>query len=195
MNIDQKNYKAINYEDTGIRYMGIEIREFRSGYIDSVYEIQREAYKPLYEKYQDDETNPYKESKDAVLGKYLREGTYGYIIEKDGVPVGAVRIITYSENHSAKISALCVLPRYQGQGIAQAALTRIEKLHITVNRWFLDTLSEEAGCCHMYEKLGYTRTGRTEKINDKLTLVFYEKQLQDYSGGNDKELLSGTNGR
>lgn len=68
-----------------------------------------------------------------------------------------------------------MLPEYQGQGIAQEALLKIEEMHDDVEHWFLDTILQEPGNCHLYEKIGYKRTGRTEAINDKLTLVFYEK--------------------
>lgn len=36
-------------------------------------------------------------------------------------------------------------------------------------------LNQEEGNCYLYEKMGYHRTGKTKAINDKLTLVFYEK--------------------
>lgn len=39
----------------------------------------------------------------------------------------------------------------------------------------LDTILQEKGNCYLYEKMGYRKTGKTEKINDRLTLVFYEK--------------------
>ncbi|MEE3499688.1 MAG: N-acetyltransferase, partial [Ruminococcus bromii] len=29
--------------------------------------------------------------------------------------------------------------------------------------------------CYLYEKLGYLQTGKTEQINDRMTIVFYEK--------------------
>ena len=74
------------------------------------------------------------------------------------------------------MSALGVHPQYQGQGIAQQALLKIEKIHKGVERWFLDTILQESGNCHLYEKIGYKRTGKTEEINEKMTLVFYEKQ-------------------
>lgn len=34
---------------------------------------------------------------------------------------------------------------------------------------------QEEGLCYLYEKLGYKRTGETKKINDNITIVFYEK--------------------
>ncbi len=48
-------------------------------------------------------------------------------------------------------------------------------MHPEVERWFLDTIQEEAGNCHLYEKIGYKKSGRTEVINERMTLVFYEK--------------------
>lgn len=48
----------------------MEIKEFKESDIDTVYEIQQAAYKPLYEKYHDDNTSPYMESKEMTLQKY-----------------------------------------------------------------------------------------------------------------------------
>ena len=115
----------------------MEIVEFRESDIDTVFEIQQAAYKPLYEKYHDDNSNPYMESKDTVLRKYMRTGTKGYLFIKNGVPVGAVRINLYPENKSCRVSALAVHPRYQGQGIAQQALLKIEKCTVELNDGFL----------------------------------------------------------
>lgn len=154
----------------------LEIAAFKESDIDTVVEIQRAAYRPLYETYHDDATNPYIETKEAILRKYTRKESKGYLFLLDDIPVGAVRITFYPESSSAKVSALGVLPQYQGQRIAQQALLKIEEMHPEVSRWFLDTILEEPGNCHLYEKLGYKRTGKLEKINDKLTLVFYEKQ-------------------
>lgn len=154
----------------------MQIVEFKESDIDIVFEIQQAAYRPLYEKYHDDNTNPYMESKETILRKYMRTGTKGYLFIKDGVPVGAVRIRLYPESKSGKVSALGVHPQYQGQGIAQQALMEIEKMHTDVERWFLDTILQEEGNCHLYEKIGYKRTGRIEEISENMTLVFYEKQ-------------------
>ena len=154
----------------------LEIKEFETADIDAVFEVQQAAYLPLFQKYQDTETNPYMESKEKVLQKYTREGTLGYVLWMDEEVVGAVRINLFPEYHSGRVSALCVHPKYQGKGIAQQALKRIEEIHCDVQKWFLDTILQEKGNCHLYEKLGYQQTGRTEKINDQMTLVFYEKR-------------------
>ena len=154
----------------------MKIFEFKESDIDAVFEIQQSAYKPLYEKYRDGEQSPYMESKQTVLEKYTRANTKGYIFVKDGITVGSVRIVFYPESNKARVSALGVLPEYQGQGIAQKALLEIEKIHGEVEAWFLDTILQEEGNCHLYEKLGYKKTGKTEKINDDMTLIFYEKR-------------------
>lgn len=153
----------------------MEIVEFKESDIDTVFKIQQAAYKPLYKKYHDDNLNPYMESKETVLRKYMREGSKGYIFIKEGTPVGAVRINLCPENKIGKVSALGVLPQYQNQGIAQEALLKIEMKHSDIEKWFLDTIMQEAGNCHLYEKIGYRKTGNTEVINENMTLVFYEK--------------------
>lgn len=156
--------------------MEIQVSPFRECDADTVFMIQQAAYKPLYEKYQDDSTNPYMETKQTVLRKYTREGTAGYIFTLDGASVGAVRIHVDHAKKCSRVSALCVLPQFQGRGIAQKALLEIEKLYPDIERWFLDTIQEEPGNCHLYEKIGYKKTGKTEMINEKMTLIFYEKK-------------------
>ena len=63
-------------------------------------------------------------------------------------------------------------------GIAQKELSDIEHLHPEVEIWSLNTISEEDGNCHPYEKIGYKKAGRSEKINTTMTLVFYEKKTK-----------------
>lgn len=154
----------------------MEVKEFMDNDIDIVFEIQQAAYKPLYEKYHDDNTSPYMESKETVLRKYTKQGTKGYIFIENGHAVGAVRIYLYPESNSGRISSLCVHPKYQGSGYAQQALRKIEEMHSDIKHWFLDTILQEVGNCHLYEKLGYKRTGKIDEINEKMTLVYYEKE-------------------
>lgn len=49
-----------------------------------------------------------------------------------------------------------------------------ERIH-GKHHWKLDTILQEKGNCYLYEKLDYHKTGKTEIINDKMTIVFYEK--------------------
>ena len=54
-------------------------------------------------------------------------------------------------------------------------LIKAEKLHGNDN-WSLDAILEEKGNCYLYEKMGYHKTGKLWKINEKMTIVYYEKQ-------------------
>ena len=156
--------------------MELKISLVRECDADTVFEIQRAAFRPLYEKYHDDATSPYLEDKETVLRKYTRADSAGYLFFADGKAVGAVRINLDAEKKAARVSALCVLPEYRNIGVAQTALRKIEALHPEVETWSLDTILEEPGNCYLYEKLGYRKTGKTERIHENMTLVCYEKK-------------------
>lgn len=68
--------------------MDIQVSPFRESDADIVFMIQQAAYKPLYDKYHDDSTSPFMETKETVLHKYTRAGTIGYVFTFDGTAVG-----------------------------------------------------------------------------------------------------------
>lgn len=147
---------------------GIEEAEF-------LWKIQVESFMSLYEKYQDTETSPATEKVDKVLWRLRQPSTYFYKIMVEETCVGAIRIVDEKTDDIRKrISPLFILPSYRGKGYATKAILEAEKIHGDKN-WFLDTILEERGNCALYEKMGYVSTGKTEKINDKMTLVDYEK--------------------
>ena len=39
----------------------------------------------------------------------------------------------------------------------------------------VDSILQEKGNLHLYEKLGYHQTGRVDKVNDHMDIVYYEK--------------------
>ena len=41
--------------------------------------------------------------------------------------------------------------------------------------WRLDTIKQETGNCHLYEKYGFVRVGEDIVVNEKMTLVGYVK--------------------
>lgn len=101
--------------------------------------------------------------------------TYYYFIEANGIIVGAIRVIDKQEEGKAKrISPIFIMEEYRNKGYAQKALQLVEEIHGNSD-WELDTILQEKGNCYLYEKMGYHQTGKTETINNKLTLVFYKK--------------------
>lgn len=152
-----------------------EIRKIGPEEAESVWRIQQAAFLPLLEKYRDFDLSPAMESAERVREKMEFPGMDTYLFLLDGVPAGSVR--TIARDGARKISALCVLPEYQGRGIAQAAMRHLEGIY-PEKKWVLDTIKQETGNCHLYEKLGYRRVGGEEIVNDRMTLVSYEKSIE-----------------
>ena len=57
-----------------------------------IHQMKYEAFLPLYEKYQDDETSPVKEQIEKVINQLQEERTDYYLIQCQGEVVGAVRV-------------------------------------------------------------------------------------------------------
>lgn len=101
--------------------------------------------------------------------------TFFYFIFVDNKKVGTIRVVDYKERgRNKRISPIFVLPEYRNKGIAQSAIKICEEIHGNTN-WELSTILQEKGNCYLYEKLGYHPIGKTQVINDRLTLIFYEK--------------------
>lgn len=155
----------------------MEIHLLRAGVDDAkeLHAMQVAAFKELLEKYQDYDTSPGSESVEKVEARLKQDFTYYYFICIGQQKAGAVRIVDSKETGKNKrISPIFVLPEFQGKGIAQEAIRLCEETHGS-GKWELDTILQEPKNCHLYEKMGYRRTGKTKVVNDKLTLVFYEK--------------------
>lgn len=140
---------------------------------EQLWRMQRLAFSELLARYQDRETNPACETLERVLEKVSQADSFFYWIKWGEEAVGGIRIVA-RENESKRISPLFVLPEYRNQGIAQQAIKLAEGLYGGEN-WELDTILQEKGNCHLYEKVGYRPTGETEEINHKMTLIYYKK--------------------
>ena len=147
-----------------------------------LHEMKYEAFLPLYEKYHDDETTPVKESVDRVLNQIKSEHTDYYIICWKGEKVGALRVADKLNRTEyvpgvRYISPFYILPEYQNLGIGYNVLQKIFEMYQDTHTWRLDTIKEEAGNCHLYEKCGFVRVGEEHMINECMTLVDYEKTV------------------
>lgn len=156
--------------------MVVELIKLTEKNIPVIYHIQQSAFLPLLKKYQDYDTNPAMETEEIILHKLRRSGTTAYGFLVDGSIVGSVRIHE-CEDQSCRVSALCVLPEYQSRGIAREAMQKLESRYPDTKCWRLDTILQETGNCHLYEKLGYIQTGQRETAYDGMTLVDYKKHI------------------
>ena len=156
----------------------MKIELLRAGVDDAkeLHAMQVESFRVLFEKYQDFDTSPANESVEKVEARLKQNFTYYYFICIGMQKAGAIRIVDKKESGKNKrISPIFILPEFQGQGIAQKAIRLCEEIH-GKEGWELDTILQEPKNCHLYEKMGYRQTGKTEVINERLTLVFYEKK-------------------
>ena len=70
-----------------------------------------------------------------------------------------------------------ILTEYQSFGYAQEAIRQAEAEYPESILWELETILQEPKIRHLYEKMGYRRTGKTERIRDGMDLVYYEKEV------------------
>ncbi len=142
--------------------------------METVWKMQIKAFSDLYEKYQDQDTSPATESFEKVMARYQQPWTtYYFIIANDEI-VGVIRVVDKKDGSRKRISPIWIMKEYRNKGYAQAAIEAVEQIYGSEN-WCLDTILQEKGNLHLYEKMGYHQTGQIEKINDLMDIVYYEK--------------------
>lgn len=140
----------------------------------AIWHMQREAFSELLDKYRDYETNPACETEEQIEARLLQPYTYFYYIAEDNNTVGAVRVVDRKDGSPKRISPVFIMKEYRNRGYAQKAIAEAENIH-GHSLWELETVLQEKGNCHLYEKMGYRQTGQTRIINERMTLVSYEK--------------------
>lgn len=159
----------------------IELKKAEPQDCGAIHAMQVEAFAELLEKYRDTATSPGAEPLERIEARMAQDATDYYLILAKGHQIGAVRVQRLPEN-VCRVAPIFILPAFQGKGYAQAAMGALEKMYPHAEAWRLDTIREEAKLCHLYEKLGYRRTGQEEVLQPGMTIVYYEKQKRAESG-------------
>ena len=154
--------------------MSVTLRQATRDEVQKIWEMQVEAFRELLEKYQDYDLSPGAEPVDKVIARFEQPWTKYFFIEAEGTDVGAIRVVDMKDGSRKRISPLWIMKEFRGKGYAQDAMLAAEKIYGADN-WSLDTILQEKGNIHLYEKMGYHRTGKVEHINDKMDIVFFEK--------------------
>ena len=152
----------------------VTLRLATSEDLEKIWKMQVEAFAGLLEKYKDYELSPASEGIDKIKARFAQEGSAYYFIEAEGADVGVIRIVDRKDGTRKRISPLWIMPSDRGRGYAQEAIRAAEDIYGT-HHWELDTILQEKGNLHLYEKMGYHQTGKTARINDRMDIVFYEK--------------------
>lgn len=139
-----------------------------------IYDLQKTSFKSLLDKYQDYDTNPGGEKLERTIERLEQPFTDFYFITLGEKHIGAVRICDFKNR--CVLKQIFILPEYHGYGYAQEAIKMVESFYTEAERWELDTILQEKKLCYLYEKMGYQKTGKTEKIKDGMDLVYYAKE-------------------
>ena len=101
---------------------------------------------------------------DNIIWKITEPNSEFYLICFEGKFVGGIRIRHHSGNVVVSnvnwISPIFVIPAFQNRGIAQKAIQKAFELYPETITWKLDTIKQESGNCHLYEKCGFIETGK-----------------------------------
>lgn len=154
--------------------MSVTLRQAERDEVQKIWEMQIEAFRELLEKYQDYDLSPGAEPVDKVIARFEQPWTKYFFIEAEGTDVGVIRVVDKNDGSRKRISPLWIMKEFRGKGYAQDAILAVEELYGADN-WSLDTILQEKGNIHLYEKMGYHRTGKVEHINDKMDIVFFKK--------------------
>lgn len=152
----------------------ITLRIAKEEDMQTVWKMQIRAFSDLYKKYRDRDTSPATESFEDVMARYRQPWTTYYFIVANDENVGVIRVVDKKDGSRKRISPIWIMQEHRNRGYAQAAIEAVEQLYGSEN-WCLDTILQEKGNMHLYEKMGYHQTGQTEKINDLMDIVYYEK--------------------
>lgn len=144
---------------------------------EELLDLQKKVFMPLLIKYEDHDFSPATQTMDRFIRRF-EIGDY-YKIYCDNNLVGSIFVFEKSPG-IMKLHIINILEEYQGKGIAQEIMKRIESLYPQAERWELETILTERKNCYLYEKMGYIQSGESKVINDKLTLINYIKNENIY---------------
>ena len=135
-----------------------------------IHNLQITSFRQLQEKYQN---GPGAEKPERTMQKMQESFTDYYFICLYGKHIGGLRICHFA--NLCKLKQIFILPEYQEHGYAQEAIALVESLYPKTQKWELDTIEQEDKLCYLYEKMGYKKTGKTQKIKDGMDIVYYAK--------------------
>lgn len=153
--------------------MEIKLIQANLGDCPEIYNLQIKSFETLLKKYQDYDFSPGAEKIERTYERFNQSETDYWMISLNDKNIGAIRICNYGELCSLK--QIFILPEFQKNGYAQDAIRAVEDLYSNALRWELDTILQEEKLCYLYEKMGYTKTGRVENIKEGMDLVYYAK--------------------
>ena len=156
----------------------INLKLIKAGINDAaeIHRMQITAFEDLLSKYQDHDMSPGNESLQKIEQKIQQDSSVYYFIKYQDNNVGALRVVFNTDDNNCRISPIFIMKEFRNLKLAKAAMLKLETKYNPVNGWYLDTIKEEESNCHLYEKMGYEKTGKEEIIKDNMTIIYYHKK-------------------
>ena len=93
------------------------VAEFKD--LNTILQMQKEAFSELYAKYQDTETSPATEKYEDILFRFNQPETTYYFITADNIKVGVILIVDCKDDVTRKrISPIFIMSEYRNKGYA-----------------------------------------------------------------------------
>ena len=90
------------------------VAEFKD--LNTILQMQKEAFSELYAKYQDTETSPATEKYEDILFRFNQPETTYYFITADNIKVGVIRIVDCKDDVTRKrISPIFIMSEYRNK--------------------------------------------------------------------------------
>lgn len=103
--------------------MSVELDKAEFKDLNTILQMQKEAFAELYAKYQDTETSPATEKYEDMLFRFNQPETTYYFIMADNINVGVIRIVDFNDGITRKrISPIFIMSEYRNKGYAQRAI-------------------------------------------------------------------------
>ena len=143
--------------------------------------LQRDAFMPLYERYRDDDTSPALESTEIVTRK-IADSDF-FVIYIDDVPSGGVRVRrSWNDGENVcRISPIFLMPACCDMGMGTTVMKMLFDMYADADKWSLATIAQDKRNCHFYEKMGFVYTGKSTVINERMTIIGYEKRFRRWN--------------
>ena len=165
--------------------MSISIKITNASEAEELSQIQKAAFKPLYEKFHD-EGNPFLRGSEDILRR-LNKFNRHFTILLDGKIVGGIFYRLYGKRSPTDeigvgeyyLARVYIHPDYQNKGIARKAILLCEKEFPDAKKFSVDFPEDLEKNRRCYEKAGFCDTGRRLEAEPGLILSAYEKYVDN----------------
>ena len=135
-----------------------------------LYEMALRAFQPDFEKY-----GVYPPLLKTEKKSFLPPLIFGKVVLADGIEIGGVFVVTMGKK--GELGSIFIDPAYQRKGYGKQVISAIEEQYPKVQRWKLDTPSENYHLHRFYESMGFVKTGEMKDPKSEMVGFIYENTI------------------